>query len=345
MLSSQQPSAVVPLAQQADARRITALDFTKGALVCFMVVYHSLNYSAYNDLAFQYFSFLPPSFICITGFLLTNHYMPKYDSLGWKVLGRLISRGAKLVLIFILLNIGTKLTSAGHSISGEGSLGSYFSAWRQIFVEGNGRLVAFEVLLPIGYLLMLSPGLFWLQSISSWSVPGISVVLFLLCVLMEVKGISSTNLELLSAGVIGMSAGLASLERVNAVANRWLLLILLYAIYRFTSQFFAYSYVMQILGVCLSLLLIYAAGRYCGATGLWQREIILFGKYSLLAYIAQIAVLQVVTRFLIHRGTQWIGLAGLFLITLLITLLIVHVVGWMRRKQPLADQAYKLVFN
>ncbi len=175
--------------------------------------------------------------------------------------------------------------------------------------------------------------------------PGIAGGLFLLCVLMEANGVGSSNLELLSAGVIGMGAGLFSLDRVNALARRWVLLILVYAIYRVSIQFFAYTYAMQMLAVCVSLLLIYAAGRYAGASGFWQREIILLGKYSLLAYIAQIAVLQVLTRFVIHRGTEWVGLGALLVLTLLITLVIIHAVGWIRQKRPLADRAYKLVFT
>jgi hypothetical protein len=343
MLTSSQ--AYPAVSARSESRRVDALDFTKGALVCFMVVYHSLNYSAYSALAFQYFAFLPPSFIFIAGFLLTHHYLPRYKSLGWRVHKTLVLRGVKLVLLFLLLNLATKLVPGAHSNGVEGGLSSYFRSWYTIFVEGNGQHVAaFEVLLPIGYLLMLSPMLLWPQSNKCWAIPASAACLFLLCVLMEASGIGSANLELLSAGVIGTSAGLAPLEQVHSITRRWLLWIFVYAIYRFLSHFFMYTYVMQMLAVCISLSLIYAAGQYAGASGLWQREIILLGRYSLLAYIGQIAVLQVLTRFVIHRGADWTGLIGLLLLTLLITVVIIHVVDWIRRKRPLADRAYKLVF-
>ena len=56
--------------------RISALDFTKGALVLVMVLYHWLNYfvGPQGDF-YRYLSFLPPSFICITGFLISHVYL------------------------------------------------------------------------------------------------------------------------------------------------------------------------------------------------------------------------------------------------------------------------------
>ena len=42
-----------------------------GLVVC-MVLYHSLDYSTELYLAFKYMSFLPPSFILITGFLMSR---------------------------------------------------------------------------------------------------------------------------------------------------------------------------------------------------------------------------------------------------------------------------------
>ena len=59
----------------ATSGRLAAIDLTKGVLVVCMVIYHSLNYSAHRELAFKYLAFLPPSFILITGFLLSHVYL------------------------------------------------------------------------------------------------------------------------------------------------------------------------------------------------------------------------------------------------------------------------------
>src|ERR1700726_2047192 len=60
--------------------RISALDFTKGALVLIMVLYHWLNYFVASDgFFYRYLRFLTPSFIFIAGFLISNVYLSRYQ--------------------------------------------------------------------------------------------------------------------------------------------------------------------------------------------------------------------------------------------------------------------------
>jgi uncharacterized membrane protein len=77
------------------ANRILALDFTKGALVLIMVLYHWINYfNGPSDN--RYLRFLTPSFIFITGFLISNVYLTKYGILDPQLPKRLIQRGVKI---------------------------------------------------------------------------------------------------------------------------------------------------------------------------------------------------------------------------------------------------------
>src|SRR5579872_386052 len=56
-----------------DTNRVPALDFTKGALVLIMVLYHWMNYFIVLDWTYyRYLHFLTPSFIFITGFMISN---------------------------------------------------------------------------------------------------------------------------------------------------------------------------------------------------------------------------------------------------------------------------------
>src|SRR6185295_1822787 len=56
--------------------RNPALDFTKGALVLIMVLYHWLNYFVSADgFGYRYLRFITPSFIVITGFLVSHIYL------------------------------------------------------------------------------------------------------------------------------------------------------------------------------------------------------------------------------------------------------------------------------
>src|ERR1700758_2466346 len=73
--------------------RIEALDMTKGVLVVAMVIYHSFNYSTDYTLGFKCLPFLPPSFILITGFLISRLYFTPETPRDSRVYGRLLFRG------------------------------------------------------------------------------------------------------------------------------------------------------------------------------------------------------------------------------------------------------------
>src|ERR1700761_1941077 len=85
----------------ARSNRIPAFDFTKGALVLFMVLYHWLNYfyGPYGKI-YTYLRFLTPSFIFITGFLISHVHFAKYGAGSTKLSKRLFLRGLKLLAVF-----------------------------------------------------------------------------------------------------------------------------------------------------------------------------------------------------------------------------------------------------
>src|SRR5262245_13312773 len=94
------------IAAAGATQRIAALDFTKGALVLFMVLYHWLNYFVASQGEFyRYLRFLTPSFIFITGFLISNVYLSRYRISDPRLPRRLVQRGLKTLAIFIILNI------------------------------------------------------------------------------------------------------------------------------------------------------------------------------------------------------------------------------------------------
>src|ERR1700684_2664750 len=84
------------------SQRIPALDFTKGALVLLMVLYHWVNYFIGPQWAYyKYLRFLTPSFIFITGFMISSVYLSKYAAADPRLSKRLFSRGLKLMAIFL----------------------------------------------------------------------------------------------------------------------------------------------------------------------------------------------------------------------------------------------------
>src|SRR5688572_16456676 len=98
-----------------------------------MVVYHSLNYTNQHQLAFRYLSFLPPSFILITGYLIVHVYSPRYDLDRRQIVARLLLRGVKILTLFTVLNIVAQFVRSpayGESIGIE----NFFHRWDGIFI-------------------------------------------------------------------------------------------------------------------------------------------------------------------------------------------------------------------
>src|SRR5882724_4767314 len=94
------------IASSSKSQRISALDFTKGALVLIMVLYHWINYFIGNQWEYyRYLRFLTSSFIFVTGFMISNVYLSKYDATDARLPKRLFTRGLKLLAIFLVLNL------------------------------------------------------------------------------------------------------------------------------------------------------------------------------------------------------------------------------------------------
>jgi len=136
-----------------DRGRNVALDFTKGALVLFMILYHWLNYFVTPIGQFyNYLRFITPSFIFISGFLVTNVALAKYGDdnrrLGW----RLLERGGKLLVLFTLLNIASgSLLSGGRSgeVGMARDVAKFLQNANAVYVTGNGKAASFQILVPI----------------------------------------------------------------------------------------------------------------------------------------------------------------------------------------------------
>src|SRR5277367_704460 len=142
--------------------RIAALDSTKGALVLIMVLYHWVNYFIGPQWEYyRYLRFLTPSFIFITGFMISNVYLSKYDATDPRLAKRLFVRGLKLLAIFVVLNAARAFVVPLLSIGGLAGNPLNLNNLVAVYITGNvmattGKVVAFHILVPISYLLLLS---------------------------------------------------------------------------------------------------------------------------------------------------------------------------------------------
>ena len=327
--------------QPRPASRIDGLDWTKGALVLCMVVYHSVNYSAFSPIAFKYLAFLPSSFILIAGFLVGQVYATKYDLDTWKPYLRLMTRGIKLLLLFLVLNVATCVLLQRGFADGMREFADRAGA---IFLSGNGRNGVFEVLLAIAYFLMLAPGLLWIRSRASAAIALSAGAGLLLCAALDWNGIACENLSRLSAGLLGMALGLIPIAAIDRLVRRWPVILGLYALYRLCSYLWGERYPVQMFGAVISLAVLYGCALHLDCASAFGRQMVLLGKYSLLGYLAQIPLIRIIVGIFGGRPNHWIGVLAVTVTTTVLLFLVVRGVHELRRRNCFADGLYKTVF-
>jgi hypothetical protein len=89
---------------------------------------------------------------------------------------------------------------------------------------------------------------------------------------------------------------------------------------------------------------IYLIGSGNRKPGTAENEVILLGKYSLFGYIAQIAILQVLSVGLRHVNLNAVLLAISFVAVIALTIASVELVDRARAKAKSIDRLYKIVF-
>jgi hypothetical protein len=310
-----------------------------------MVLYHWLNYFVTTDGdIYKYLRFITPSFIFVTGFLVTNVFLGRYRVRDSSLHRRLLVRGIKLVVLFTVLNVAAHLVIHRADGGGQLAVARFVANAASIYVSGDGQGAVFEVLVPIGYLLIVSPLLLWGCKIHRHF--PLLVWLASLGVIFALKrsDIVNGNLELLSMGLLGMVVGECRLESLDRAVRRPIAWLGAYAAYLIALSAYNVRFELQVVGLILNMGLLYIMAKTLGSTGLIPTGIIVLGQYSLLAYIAQIVGLQVLTRAT-HRldlgAGAYLALLGA---ALLLTCLAVEATRSIRNRSAFMDGLYRLVF-
>lgn len=331
-------------------QRIPALDFTKGALVLIMVLYHWANYFIGLQWPYyKYLRFLTPSFIFIAGFIISHVYLSKYAATDPRLSKRLFTRGLKLMAIFIILNVARNLAIP---VLGSGSVAQNLPSLRDalaIFVSGNlpvvgTKLVSFSILVPISYVLMLSGVLMLPYRIYRHTFHFSCAVLLLCIFILGLAGGHSYNLEFVAIGMLGVLTGFMPISKINDFDRHPYILAFAYACYVLAITIWNVPFLLLIVGVLLSLLVIYMVGsRGRESSAIWN-EVILLGKYSLLGYISQVAILQVLSVGFrrIDLGSSLLPVS--FFAAFILTIMTVEVVDRARAASSGIDKLYKAVF-
>ncbi len=339
---------IQPVVSTAKVPRIAALDFTKGALVLFMVLYHWINYFIGSEWPYyRYLRFLTPSFIFITGFMISNVYLSKYEVTDPRLLKRLVVRGFKLVIIFTVLNLARDCVRPLLSGGDVDFSTLHLKNIQVIFLTGDftSKIVAFYILVPIAYLLVLSGLLMLPRRKYKYTFQAFSAFLFLLLATIDLSGRKNQNLEILAIGMLGILVGFKRIEIINRVIRHPYLLAFAYLLYTIAITIWNVPYPFEIVGTCLTVTIIYLVGTIDWRLRTIQGKVIHLGKYSLFGYIAQIAILQILEAGLRHVSLNYATLFISLVVAVGLTVMSVEMVDRARKGASLVDGLYKVLFN
>jgi peptidoglycan/LPS O-acetylase OafA/YrhL len=332
------------------SRRIAAIDFTKGALVLFMVLYHWLNYFfGPQGNIYNYLRFLTPSFIFITGFVISHLQLSKPAAANTQLPKKLRRRGLKILGLFIVLNIIIDLLIPSAAVRliilTPHSLIKVLSLYAlgNVLMPGVGKIASFYILVPIGYLLLISGWLAAASKTIKYIVPAACAILLVCMLGLRLWDIENGTLELVAIGLMGEVAGYVSRDKLNTLAQYPYTLLCAYGAYLGAITIWGVPLPLRIAGVFLTLMLLYLCGSAKSGSGTVRQVIVTLGEYSLFGYIAQIAILQAVHRAVTPFGSGVAALIALATGTLL-TVVSVETVGYLRARVTMVDRMYRAVF-
>jgi hypothetical protein len=330
--------------------RDSALDFVKGSLVLAMIAYHVMSIMSNAEAGdFRYLRFISGSFVFASGYIAIRFSESAFRREPVAVTLRLIARGAKVIAIFSALNLLIYATGIGNV--SKSVLGSARSVTQvgAMFIHGSGKTSSFFILLPIGYLQIVAPGILRLSSINRRR-----IALLLLAAAMTAAALPkvtdmSAVLEVMLIGIAGMACGLLAasgayqkaLTPPNSAIALTCLTLALWFTGRFSDNTATYT-----VGIAFALLFFHDLGRTNLATTRVGRCTILLGRYSLPAYIAQIALIQGFFRLLgLQRLPLGFGLAECCIAVAAALIAMCFALEFLRARSLKFDRIYRMIFS
>jgi len=161
--------------------------------------------------------------------------------------------------------------------------------------------------------------------------------------ILALNGEHSYILEFMAIGMMGLLTGFAPIEAVSRFIRHPYRLGVLYLFYLVAITIWEIPFALLVVGVYLSLSVIYLVGAN-GETRKIRSEVILLGKYSLFGYISQVAILQILSVGFRHASRGFGMLGVTFVAAIALTIASVEVLDRTRRQVTSIDRLYKAVF-
>ncbi len=333
----------------AGRARAHALDAVKGVLVLSMVGYHALSIATAADAeVFRYIRFISGSFIFISGFVVARFMGERFAQEPAVTSQRLVARGSKIVALFTVLNLAIALSGIGNVAKQQLGLGGFIANVVAIYLWGDGRMASFTILLPIGYLMMVTPAVLALFARAPVVAPPALLALALALIAHPAVGDRSLNVDFMLIGLAGLALGTPPWAQRLFEARTpalFVLAVALAATLWFTGRWGGQG-PLYVVGVALIFKLLHDSARQLLESGAVMRMATLLGRYSLFAYIAQIALIQFFFR---ASGAQrWsVGAEVALVCSVTVVLLVASCVALdkLRLSSRLVDRSYRLVFS
>ncbi|MCK9417954.1 MAG: hypothetical protein M0R70_01085 [Nitrospirae bacterium] len=326
-------------------RRNHEIDFVKGVLVVGMVIYHSLDYFYATSGIIKYVRFISGAFILMSGFLISAIYIKKYSVQTSEISKRLYVRGFKLLILFILLN-AVLYFIGWQSIRKKGiDIGSINDTLYIIFVSGTHKIVAFDILVPIAYTLNFVGLLIFLFKERVRLHVIFTGMALLYCSLMLYGNQEGYNLRYMVIGICGFALGFVDMKKLRDISRYSVWIFVLFLIYLIGLQKISLFYPQYVLITIFNLLVIFTAGTRLSPDNLIVRKIDLLGEYSLLSYLVQIAILQVLVRLFRLDSFNAFRVLIIVIITNALMMLCVEIVRRLRTGSKSIDRLYRIVFT
>jgi peptidoglycan/LPS O-acetylase OafA/YrhL len=319
------------------------LDFVKGFLVICMVMYHTISYfttAGYDGT--KYVRFVTGSFIFISGYIVAVFYQKKFELNKIKICRRLLTRGLKLLLIFTFLNITINLLGIQSHKLIHYKIELYLMNLGSIYIKGNSIYAVFQIIVPIAYLLLLSPILLIFQK---WR-KTIIIVTSILLLAHVAFNIASFNLYGLLIGLVGLSFGLIGINHETYAIKFKSIIIIMFCITIFMMEYFDRNIISYAIGIMIILKLVYDFSKTQDLAKYFNKLVVLLGQYSLLSYLMQIFFLQSIYQLFIKQRFD-LGYEAfvIFVITNIFLILLCLLLDLLRSKFRLIDKSYKLIFS
>lgn len=339
--------------------RIESIDFIKGVLLVFMTIIH-VERLFIEEIGFTaeiqpLIRFTTRAFIVFSGFVISYHYYDKWLQSSREVGKRLVFRGIKLCLLFLLLNLA--LIACFKILKPGMHLGANSIISNPLFAFGVSSTVAtFEILLPISYMLILSP-LVLLALQKGWGQTTL-VVLLLLFPLMNLLELTSFyNLQLVCYGMVGILGGEFLKRRQSSLTwfkEGWrsgaAVTFVLFLFYLTLSKVGSKNVHMSVVGglfhmcwIVAAMTFLFRASAVIERFKFLHRNVVDFGRYSLFIYIVQITSLRVIG-LLDLPFSGWSLITVVFCLNLAIVWTALRLLMALTRTYGSANRVYKVIF-